>query len=68
MVIILGVQLDSHLNLSDAIANARWVVGAETFAMVIACESGRQTYSSLPPWANRCSLPLKGIIHLRDIA
>jgi hypothetical protein len=64
----LGVQLDSHLNLSDAIANARWVVGAETFAMVIACEAGRQTYSSLPPWANRCSLPLNGIIHLRDIA
>ena len=64
----LGIQLDSHSNLSDAIANARWVVGAQTYAMVIACESGRQTYSSLPPWANRCSLPLKGIIHLRDIA
>ena len=64
----LGIQLDSHSNLSDAIANSRWVVGAETYAMVIACESGRQTYSSLPPWANRCSLPFKGIIHLRDIA
>jgi hypothetical protein len=64
----LGIQLDSQSSLSDAIANARWVVGAETFAMVIACEAGRQTYSSIPPRANRCSLPLKGIIHLRDIA
>jgi hypothetical protein len=63
----LQIQLDSHANLNDAIANARWVVGAETFAMVIASASGRATYSSLPPWANRCRLPIGEIIHLQDI-
>jgi hypothetical protein len=52
--------------LNQAIANAKWVVGAETFAMVVAAAAGRQTYSSLPPWAHRCSLPQSAIKHLRD--
>jgi len=63
----LDIALDSQLRLSDAIAQARWVVGAETFAMVIASAAGRKTYSSLPPWANRCSLPIPEIMHLRDL-
>jgi hypothetical protein len=63
----LQIHLDNHVNLNDAIANARWVVGAETFAMVIASATGRATYSSLPPWANRCSLPIGEIIHLQDL-
>jgi flagellin len=50
----------------QAIANAKWVVGAETFAMVVADAAGRSTYSSLPPWAHRCSLPQTAIKHLRD--
>ena len=63
----LDIALDSNLGLNDAIAKARWVVGAETFAMVVASAAGRKTYSSLPPWANRCSLPTNEIIHLRDV-
>jgi len=62
----LNVGLDAHPSLNQAIANAKWVVGAETFAMVVAEAAGRQTYSSLPPWAHRCSLPQSGIKHLRD--
>lgn len=63
----LQIHLDTHVNLKDAIANARWIVGAETFAMVIASATGRATYSSLPPWANRCSLPIHQIIHIQDL-
>jgi hypothetical protein len=62
----LNVGLDAHPSLNQAIANAKWVVGAETFAMVVAAEAGRQTYSSLPPWAHRCSLPQTAIKHLCD--
>lgn len=63
----LNVGLDTHPTLNQAIADAKWVVGAETFAMVVADAAGRQTYSSLPPWAHRCSLPQTSIKHLRDL-
>jgi hypothetical protein len=63
----LDIALDNHNGLNEAIAKARWVVGAETFAMVVASAAGRKTYSSLPPWANRCGLPISEIIHLRDL-
>jgi hypothetical protein len=62
----LNVSLDQHETLNEAIAGSRWVVGAETFAMVVAITSGRSTWSSLPPWAHRCRLPQTGIKHLRD--
>jgi len=62
----LNVSLDQHKSLNEAISASRWVVGAETFALVIACTAGRSTWSSLPPWAQRCRLPHTGIQHLRD--
>lgn len=63
----LNVKIDTHPSLSDAIGQARWVVGAETFAMVVALAAGRKTYSSLPPWAHRCRLPHQEIVHLADL-
>ena len=62
----LNASLDPHNNLNEAISASRWVVGAETFALVIACTAGRSTWTSLPPWAHRCRLPQTGIKHLRD--
>lgn len=62
----LNVHLDTQPTLNQAIEHAKWVVGAETFAMVVADAAGRQTYSSLPPWAHRCQLPQCSIKHLRD--
>lgn len=64
----LRVSLDDNISLIDSIADSKWVVGAETFAMVVAQYAGRLTYSSLPPWAHRCRLPQDGILHLRDLA
>ena len=62
----LNVVLDDSPSLAIALAQARWVVGCETAAMVIALAAGRTVISSLPPWAPPCRLPHDGIIHLRE--
>jgi hypothetical protein len=62
----LGVSLDDSSTLDEAIGRASVVCGAETFAMVIALAAGRRVWSTLPPHAHRCRLPLSGILHLRD--
>tara|TARA_R110001606_G_scaffold389553_1_gene555769 strand:- start:23981 stop:24811 length:831 start_codon:yes stop_codon:yes gene_type:complete len=43
--------LDNSLHTSDAISRASWVVGCESFALVLALAAGRRVYCSLPPWA-----------------
>ena len=58
---------DSSKNLFESINNARWVVGVETYALIVALSANRFTWSSLPPWANRCNLPHKSIKFLRDV-
>jgi hypothetical protein len=63
----LAVQLDDQPDLNQSIAQARWVVGVESFALVVAAAAGRETFSSLPPWAHRCRLPIQGLVHLQDI-
>lgn len=62
----LKVSLNQHKSLNEAISASSWVVGVESFALVIACNAGRSTWTSLPPWAHRCRLPQTGIQHLRD--
>jgi hypothetical protein len=63
----LGVCLDESSTLSEAISNAKWVVGSETFGMVVALEAGRTVICSLPPYAHNCRLPYKSILHLKDM-
>jgi hypothetical protein len=63
----LGVCLDESSTLSEAISNAKWVVGAETFGMVVALEAGRTVMSTLPPYAHNCRLPHQGILRLREM-
>ena len=60
--------LDKSLSLAESIANARWVVGCETNALVLALLSGRTAISSLPPWAPKCRLPHSEIIQLSLLA
>ncbi|MDK9713631.1 MAG: hypothetical protein OEL86_05890 [Sulfuritalea sp.] len=60
--------LDPNPNLAVSLAWADTVVGCETFALVVALASNRRVVSTLPPQAPRCRLPMKGIIHLRDIS
>jgi len=63
----LNIVLDTENDLSDLIAWSDWVVGCETFSMVIALHANRKILSSLPPWAPLCKLPHEGIIQLRDL-
>ncbi len=52
-----GVVLDRHASLALAMNDARWVVGCESYALVVALAAGREVWSSLPPWAPACRLP-----------
>lgn len=63
----LHTYVDSATPLHEQIASADWVVGCQTFAMVIALHSKRKTLCSLPPHAPDCKLPQQGITMLRDV-
>ena len=60
----LDIRLDSQMDLNDSIAQARWVVGVESFALVVANAAGRETFSSLPPWAHRRRLPSDAVFQI----
>lgn len=57
--------LDTSVDINQSISNAKWVVGAETFAMVIGVAAKRNVWCSLPPWAHQCRLPHSSIKHLK---
>ena len=62
-----GVLLDASSSLAQALAPARWVVGCESYALVVALATARTVWSSLPPWAPACRLPQAGLLHLRHL-
>lgn len=62
-----NIRIDMEANLAQSIAWADTVVGCETYVLVVALAAGRQVVSTLPPYAPRCRLPMKEIIHLRDL-
>ena len=53
-------------SLAQAISGATYVVGLNSYAMVVALEAGRKVYCTLPPEAPACVLPHAGIIDLRN--
>jgi len=59
-----GVSIDQSEDLFAALGGARWVVGCESYALIVALHAGRQSISALPPWAPACRLPHGGIIKL----
>jgi hypothetical protein len=61
-----SIQLTTK-SLTEEISRVKYVVGCQTFAMVIALRAGRTVYSSLPPWAPPCALPHPEIVHLKNI-
>jgi len=60
------VSVNAGPSLSSQIAWADWVVGCETFALVIANAAGRITMSTLPPWAPKCRIPLPALQQMSD--
>ena len=63
----LDLAVEDGCSLAEQIAWADWVVGCETFALVIALQAGRIAVSSLPPWAQPCRLPQRELVHLRNL-
>jgi hypothetical protein len=61
------LAIDHCESLSHAIAEAEWVAGCETAALVVALEAGKRAISTLPPTAPRCRLPHQKLLHLSDI-
>jgi len=60
----LNIQLDDSLSITESLGRASWVVGCESFALVLALMAGRKVYCTLPPWAPACRLPHSGLIHI----
>lgn len=58
------VALDRSRDMAQALQPARWVVGLNSTALVIALEAGREAISALPPHAPPCALPHHGIRRL----
>jgi hypothetical protein len=63
-----NLTIDTQSSLVELIAWSDWVVGCETFAMVVALQANRRVISTIPPWAPSCRLPQKEIIHLRSLS
>lgn len=61
------ICLDQHETLAQSIAWSNLVVGCHSFAMVVALETGRRVYSSIPPWGGETFLPYKNIIQISKI-
>lgn len=59
-----AVTLDRSTDLSAALRDARWVVGMNSMALVVAARSGRTAISALPPNAPPCVLPHEAIQRL----
>lgn len=57
-------MLDTSPDMAAALRDARWVVGLNSVALVVALNAGRQAVSALPPNAPPCTLPHDGIIRL----
>lgn len=62
----LSVELNESL--VELVGWADTVVGCETYALVVGLAANKRAISTLPPNAPRCRLPMRGILHLRDIS
>ena len=59
-----GTALDTSPDMAAALGAARWVVGMNSVALVVALEAGRTAISALPANAPPCTLPHVGIRRL----
>lgn len=62
------VSFDRSIDLAAALSGADIVIGVESFALTIALQAGRPTFSSLPPWAPEIRLPHRRIRQIRNFA
>lgn len=63
----INIQLDEKSTLREDIEWSEIVVGCESYAMVVALNCGRPTFSTIPLGAGRCRLPHTQILHIQDL-
>lgn len=61
------VSLATDEPLGEALARAQWVVGCESYVLLIGLAAGLPVMSSLPPWGNEFRLPYPEILQLRHM-
>lgn len=59
--------INESLSLNESISKSKWIVGCESYALVIAIEAGRKVFTSLPSWAHECRLPQKKIVKMKNL-
>lgn len=63
----LNIEIQKDRPIEQQIANADYVVGCETFALIIAAEAGKNVICSIPPWGHSCRLRSNRIKMLSDL-
>lgn len=63
----MSIIIDDSLALADSIGRASWVVGCESYALTISIAANKLVYSTLPPWGNKCRLPHKELVLIKDV-
>jgi len=63
----IAVTVNTTQSLSEQITDADWVVGLQSYAMVIALAAGKRVISCIPPGGPACILPHLEIEHLREL-
>ena len=61
----LPIELDDSPTLAKSLAWTDIAFGCETQALVAAVACGITSFSSIPPWGHKCTLPQKQLLHIR---
>ena len=62
-----NLRITNSESLASQIAQADFIFGCETYAMEIASNAGKPTFSTIPPWGHRGSLKCPEIEYLSDL-
>lgn len=63
----ISIKKDNTSDLFKQIASCGFVIGCETFPLIIAYKSKKKVFYSIPPNGHKSQLPYKKITYLRDI-
>ena len=61
------ITIDASSSLAGALAWADIAFGCDTQALVAGINCDIICFSTLPPWAPKCSLPQEQLLHIRDL-
>ena len=63
----INIILDNYKCLTTSIGKANWVIGCESYGLILALKAKKTVISTIPPWGHKCRLPHNDIIQLRNL-